>query len=125
MVCGIQRADERARHCQGGSAGSRREERTWQAYNTSLKLTTALFLALPASLSPLFVRMRAEQACLQLDGVVVEDLHAHDLRLGLLHQQPLVLVPRRRQRLLLHVLHASATAQKPVNAIPYFEPASE
>lgn len=43
---------------------------------------------------------------LEIQDVMVKHLHAHGLRLGLLHQQPLVLVPGRAQRLLLVLLQS-------------------
>ena len=45
-------------------------------------------------------------AHLEVQDVVVKHLYAHGLRLGLLHQQPLVLVPGRAQRLLLVLLQS-------------------
>ena len=54
-------------------------------------------------------------AHLEVQDIVVKHLHAHGLRLGLLHQQPLVLVPGRAQRLLLILLQSMADVRIPAH----------
>ena len=58
-------------------------------------------------------------AYLEVQDVMVKHLHAHGLRLRLLHQQPLVLVPGRAQRLLLVLLQSrqSLSGQLPTLAV--------